>query len=206
MAAPWSETALGHLPWLTGLSLCFSLILAFAALSAWRADRSCLRASMAALLWTLIAVIPVYGVLFVSSSLQGSRYLYLPAMGWSLAVGAILGSTTTAAPTTIQRAARLAAFGMLLPMLYATHVQQQDWRDAAALRDKIIADVKAEAPDCTADQVRVDNLPDSVRAAYLFRNGFKEALMEARGPLLGAIDGSARCHFTYTATGLVRKD
>jgi protein O-mannosyl-transferase len=43
--------------------------------------------ALGALLWCVAAAAPTLGYLFIGNSLEGSRYLYLPAVGWSLFLG-----------------------------------------------------------------------------------------------------------------------
>ena len=126
--------------------------------------------------WVLLCVAPVYSMFFISADLQGSRYLYLPACGWSLLVATILLETPGA------RRARLGmVFAAALAVVWAAGVRLHlaDWQDASRVRDRVLAGAarRLHRTDCAA--VHFIGLPDSVGGAYVFRNGFLEALRAA---------------------------
>lgn len=53
-------------------------------------------------------------------------------------------------------------------------VHLQPWQDASALRDRVIAAYAAESALC--EPLGVSGLPDTNDGAYVFRNGFREAV------------------------------
>ena len=81
----------------------------------------------------------------------------------------------------------------------ALRVQISPWQEAAVLRDEIARSASAVSArdDCGRESTLVD-LPDSVRGAYLFRNGGREAL----SPLL---TGRRACRLAWTTAGFVAR-
>jgi Tfp pilus assembly protein PilX len=55
----------------------------------------------------------------------------------------------------------------------------QDWRRAAAVRDRVLASASSQLQETRCATVGFISIPDSVGGAYVFRNGFEDAL--ARG-------------------------
>ena len=91
-----------------------------------------------------------------------------------------------------------------------TRWHQRPWADAAVLRDRVLADVMRLGDEmrCTAAETEVADLPDATNGAYVFRNGFREALtatLPVTPTLLqsNAPGTSPRCRFRWTDRGLV---
>jgi len=161
----------------------------------WRDDREAFQRFLRAALFVVIAVVPVYRYFHMASNLEGSRYFYLPSAG-----GAILLVTLAATGSTRIRVNRTAqaTVGVLVIMVWATVVRIHliPWVEASVLRDETIraATIALASGGCGPGSSFQD-VPDSVRGAYVFRNGFPEALAE-HVPLTGTpcdlhwIDGS----------------
>ncbi len=56
----------------------------------WRKDRAAFGRAIRLTAWILLSTAPVYGLLFVSPELGGSRYLYLAEAGWSILLAEML--------------------------------------------------------------------------------------------------------------------
>src|SRR4029450_3755562 len=91
-----------------------------------------------------------------------------------------------------------------------TRWHQRPWVDAAVLRDRVLADVMRLGDEmrCTAAETEVADLPDATNGAYVFRNGFGEALAAALPATPSVVQSNApgpaaRCRFRWTDRGLV---
>ena len=150
-----------------------------------------------------MAAAPTLGLLFIGPYLDGSRYLYLAALGWGVALGGILEALWS------HRILRPAAIAVIASLCVAAGVEQQrrmtDWQGAAAERDRIIADASRlaneEAKDAQCGSISASNLPPRFRGAQLFTNGFAEAIDEARGPSVS----SRHCAWTWTGVAFRRE-
>jgi hypothetical protein len=68
-----------------------------------------------------------------------------------------------------------AAVALCLLWVAGTRINGVPWTQAAARRDAVLVAVaQLRAGGCTAVWIR--NVPDSVRGAYVFRNGLPEAI------------------------------
>lgn len=161
----------------------FPLMLMLSAM-AWRRDRDSFSRSIRMALWVLIAVLPVYRYLYIARDLQGSRYLYLPAVGWSiLLVGMVETARVRAGIGPVARTAALVL--VLSAHAVALRMHLAPWREAAELRDAILraAVETMAARGCGPESTFT--VPDSVRGAFVFRNGFSEALRSLDQPAWG---------------------
>ena len=183
-AEPFTRAELGRQP-----ALGIALAVAAAAIGLailWRAGtRRDVNGAFRAIGWALVSVAPAYSLFFISNDLQGSRYLYLASCGWSVLVASAL------VPRAGQRPAALAPIVALVGIyVVGAHLHSSDWQRAAALRDAVLARATSEVARSTCRPLGFTNLPDSVGGAYVFRNGFVEA-MTAAGVAPGAVTVSA---------------
>jgi hypothetical protein len=149
-----------------------------------------------ALVWILIAIAPVWPILVIPGDLQASRYVYLAGVGWAFAL-------VTAASTVTVRASRttwsLLAVGVLIVIsAAATRAHLWHWQDAATEREAAVAAIVKARQARGCPDVAVANPPDSVRGAYVFRNGLFEALA-ARGVVLVESPQRVECAFAWSA-------
>lgn len=141
----------------------------------WRSDDVGFGRVARSALWVALCVAPIYSMLFVSADLQGSRYLYLAAAGWSILLVSILVDDSAASQW--RRIVGMAATGAVLAVsLAGVRSHLADWQEAARLRDAVLASATAHLQQSPCDVVHFANLPDSVAGAYVFRNGFMESL------------------------------
>jgi hypothetical protein len=134
----------------------------------WRGDRRRILIAGALALWVIVSVAPVYSMFDVSSTLQGSRYVYLPAAGWSILLAALLMPSRSRLDLAL--VAVVCAIGVI-----GIRLNLVPWTHAAEMRGEVLSAVeRARAGGCTA--VWVSNVPDSVEGAYVFRNGLPEAI------------------------------
>ncbi len=130
-------------------------------------------------LWVLISVAPLWTLFFVTDTLEGSRYLYLASTVWAIAVVTLIANSTNLTRLTLASAAVIVIACAAIVIL-----EQRPWREAAVVRNQVIDAWRAMPGDC--DPRRASGLLDSVRGAYVFRNGFAEAVA-------GRVDDTKPC-------------
>jgi hypothetical protein len=128
-------------------------------------------ASLRAAVWVVAAIVPVNALFFISGNLQGSRYLYLPACGWALLVAAAASVLPVGRRGVMAIATVIAVAGIA-----GIHVHLVDWLNAARTRDAVLTSARAALDARSCRPLAFAQIPDSWRGAYLFRNGFIEAL------------------------------
>jgi hypothetical protein len=97
--------------------------------------------------------------------------LYLPTVGWAALVVALAVSVDRC----LNGLALAMIVGLVAIGVYGTRLQTAPWKQAAELRDRVEAAAQADRRMKACQQIAVANLPDSVRGAYVFRNGAREA-------------------------------
>jgi hypothetical protein len=121
----------------------------------------------------LIAAVPVYTYFFVSPSLQGSRYLYFPAIGWGLLVSYFVATLCTSRRAMVLTSACLFAWSTAWLTL-----NLRPWREAAG----IVREFAAQGTSGTWQErygnalVVQNGVPIEYRGVVLFRNGYPEFL------------------------------
>jgi hypothetical protein len=121
--------------------------------------------------WVLAAAAPVFTVLFVGSDLQGARYVYVSSAVWAV----LLASNVSIGHRIwLRRAAAVIGALWLVLLIVAVRMHMIPWIEAAHVRDEIIDVVRFRAQGCRT--IAVDRPRDNVGGAYVFRNGFPEAL------------------------------
>src|SRR5262249_7861414 len=144
-----------------------------------------------------LGALPAIGFLFLGDDLEGSRYLYLPAVGWGLLIGAAIDATST------RRLVARTLAGMVTVLLVVAAIQQQtliaNWRAAAQQRDQILHAAVDAAVEHGCARPAFHGLPETYRGAQLLRNGAREAFEVVRPP----IAGDRSCEMTWTGAGFV---
>jgi hypothetical protein len=151
--------------------------------------------------WCLLATLPVITLFFVAPDLQGSRYLYLASIGYA---GLVVTLTSHYRGSVAARLVSLGAPTFLIATGIAGVIWHLGpWRDAAAIRDRIIAAAAANVQVQRCDHPTFEDLPDSVRGAYVFRNGSREALAFGSGT---ASPVATTCVFRWNGRELIAVD
>jgi hypothetical protein len=198
LAVPWHVDAIARFPWLPVLGVTVLLFLLVTFFLEREGTKQRTRLAMAAALWILIPIVPVFPILFVAPDLQQSRYLYMSAVGWA----GLIATIASQQPTALLRRVSLAAVGVLIAInACGTLMHLRPWNEAAVMREKVERSaVDAGMGRCPT--ITLSNLPDSVRGAYVFRNGVSEAF--ARDLQLNAVAGDAGgpCSFRWSETRL----
>ena len=193
LAVPWTADELRRFP---ALGMAASLIAAGVVLLLVRQASAAPRRARVALAltaWVVFAVAPVDSALFVAPSLEGSRHLYFASAGWAL----LVASAGWHGAGRAGGALRAAAIALAAAWAVSTFVHVTPWTEAAAERDRILA-AAAALPLGTCASMEFQGLTDTLRGAYVFRNGFSDAISRAQSPA-GPSDGRA-CRFRWNGT------
>jgi len=168
LTVPFHTARLITWPWLGTLLVGGMAALIVRAAWAWRGSRRQIWMASALALWVVVSVAPVYSMFDVSGTLEGSRYVYLPAAGWSMFIAALL------MPVRWRRELGLVAAVCAIGLI-GVRMNFVAWTSAARMRDDVLAAAaRAKAAGCTV--IWIPNVPDSVHGAYVFRNGLAEAV------------------------------
>jgi hypothetical protein len=215
LAVPWHIDVSRQLPWLPVIAVATILCLLVAFFLERTGSTNGTRIAVSAALWVLLPVVPVFPILFVAPDLQQSRYLYQSGVGWAALIVVIASGRERRDPShgaglagMASLAGTLGVIVMLVLDSYGTVAHLQPWREAARRRDQVETSARASMME-TCSPALLFNLPDSVRGAYLFRNGGVEAF--ARDLRLHAAIGetaNGRCSFRWddSALAFVRGD
>lgn len=189
LAAPWHE-ALGLAGMGLGIVVGILLPLVLATNGhVWQDARSGLWRSIRLSAWVVASVAPVYSLLFVARNLEGSRYVYLAAAGWSLLLAELVATALTGHAWG-KRAALAATTAWMAAGALATRAHLESWQEAARVRDRAIRSAESALRRAGCEAARFQNQPDNVEGAYVFRNGLSEALGM---PPAGATEGNRSC-------------
>ncbi len=152
--------------------------------------------SVGCAIWIAVGITPVFQDLFVSPDLQSARYLYLSSVGWSGLVVIVAADTRWNRPSL-----RVVSLGALLSWImiavYATHQHLVPWVQAAGLRDLVEKQVAENTQMRQCESLRLANLPDNVRGAYVFRVGAREDFRERSGLDVIATNDPGACSFRW---------
>jgi hypothetical protein len=187
------------LPWTTAVFRSWPVIpflwavtcVAGATTYAWRADGAVPPGTIVrCIIAVLVAVLPVYSILFITPDLANGRYLYLSTAFWVIGLVGLVSR-----PEGLTRAGLLAGCAVLVVAVVGVQMHLTQWREAARIRERVLVaaeDVLKTAP-CTP--VALAGAPDSVRGAYLFRNGLAEAIAFRTGAV--PTDTAGGCTFVW---------
>ena len=158
-------------------ALVLLLIAARVALAADRDESRSASASLAliGLCWTALSAFPLLLQFHVSNSLEGSRYLYLPAVGFAFSLGAAV-APSLGRPASILAAAALGC--LLITSALRLGEERRVWFQAAGIRDDFLTQAAVAALKSNCRTVDIAGAPDNFRGAYVFRNGLTDAMKE----------------------------
>ncbi len=144
--------------------------------------------------WVLIGVAPLLSYFFISDTLQGSRYLYLPLVGWSI----LIAQLSDGGENRYLRACGALLVGiMVLYGVAGTVRHQSPWVAAAATRDAVLFEAQRAVASRRCETAAFVGIPDSEAGAYVFRNGFAEAAGLAGIRVVSSSAAGADCTFTW---------
>jgi hypothetical protein len=143
--------------------------------------------------WIVLCALPLLRDFYVSPSLEGSRFLYLPCVGFVLILSAAFSR---------DRSRNIIAFVALacLAGIYGLRIAEERkiWLETTRLRDRVLAEAASIARTVPCRTLTVENAPDNHRGVYVFREGLEDALAEVR-----LIPGGENCQFRWTGSGLI---
>jgi hypothetical protein len=196
---PWHADLIERLPLLPilGASTVVYLLTTFFLASDASTQRT--KLTIAASAWVLVTIIPVFPILFIAPDLQQSRYLYASSVGWAALIVVLASEPAT---PFLKGLSLAAVIGLMSIASYGTVFHLGPWRSAALVRDRVEASA-IEVGMARCSMVTLSNVPDSVRGAYVFRNGVVEAFArELR--VSAALDNraSGECAFRWNEARL----
>lgn len=194
LAAPWHADVVAAHPW---LPITFAwIIIALLARFSLRMSGNCSRLffyAMAA--WALVGTAPVITFLFVGPDLQSSRYLYLATIGWA---GLLVAMVEWNRIGTIDHGASILAATALVALgVYGVHEHIATWRAAASTRDTFEQVAARDSRLLLCQTIAIQDAPDSVKGAYVLRNGAVAALKRDIGLPLRTGTPAPSCSFTW---------
>jgi hypothetical protein len=200
LAAPWRTPTSAFEQWQSFGAVLLTVLLVGHACLTWRRSQSRVHRNVRLALWVLASIAPVFTFFFVGPTLEGSRYLYLGSCAWSLVVADLIAAMSERIGK--HRLAFGAAIAATCVVFVASVQREIDvWWQAAELRDDVLANARTAITEAGCDGADFAGVPDSVEGAYVFRNGFPEAVGLAGTPPTGS---EAACHFVWTSGRFVK--
>jgi len=134
---------------------------------------------------SMLALLPTVGLSVSAWDSQGTRFLYFPsalfAVTLVVALVRVLGN---------RRAAVVAAVLVIASGVWSWRVNE-NWREAGSIARSVVSDMRRAG---ASGRLVVLNVPDSVRGAYVFRNGIGDAAaMFCEGRASGDV-AAISCH------------
>ena len=175
LAAPWRQPSSTFERWQAFIAVTLIVLLLVHACLTWRRSDDRSWRSLRLGLWILASIAPVFTLFFVGPTLEGSRYLYLASCAWSLLLADLI-ATATERVSNAPLAFRASVAVIVLVFVVSVQREVGVWGQAADLRDRVLTDARTALSQSGCAQVAFTTVPDSVSGAYVFRNGFPEAL------------------------------
>ncbi len=175
LGEPWTTADVSAMPLLLGVvvPIGFAVLIAGHAAGRYGSWRSLSSAA-----WVVAGAAPVLAYFFVAPDLSGSRYAYLPLVGWSILVAEAAQRQGSAI------AGRVAtAWVLCLLVLWGVGGQRRldAYVEAAALRDRVFASATRVVGATACETVVLADAPSVHAGAYVWRNGLPEAMAAATG-------------------------
>ncbi len=198
LMVPWHADVIRAHPWvpIAGVIAVLAIVTLF---FVQRQPAARIQAAIATLGWCLLATLPPITLFFVAPDLQGARYLYVATVGYAatLIVTASVGDATPAAIRIIV----IAAIAVLvITGICGVRWHLHPWYEAANLRDRVMAAAAADRRIQSCGNPVFVDLPDTVRGAYVFRNGGEEAL---RPRFVSSAISIGKCSFRWNGQTFV---
>ena len=197
LATPWRAPMSSIEHWQSFAACALTVLLVAHACLTWPRSEPRVERNVRLTLWVLASIAPVFTLFFVGATLEGSRYLYLASCAWSLVLADLVASVSERVST------RPVIFGGAIAavvLVFAVSVQREIgvWQRAADLRDRVLAEARTSIDNGGCRGATFVNVPDSVDGAYVFRNGFPEAIGHAAPDPADVRPG---CTFAWSGSG-----
>lgn len=160
----------------------------------WRRTDASFHRAIRLTLWVIAAVAPVFTLFFVDTTLEGARYVYLAQSGWALLLADLLSMAARRMPRPAVTFACMATLAVAISVVMLER-ELRVWARAALERDRVLAEARQSAAAAGCTTARFARVPESVDGAYVFRNGFPEAMRES-GITLAAT--ASACDFIWS--------
>ena len=206
LGAPWSATWIESHPFSSLVRALLIVGLLGVAFALWRRGAAVKRAAVFAA-WVLVGVLPVFSLFHVSGTLEGSRYLYLPAAGFSLFLAALArNAANLAGERMLTPTVATAAALLVVPAVTAAPSELARWTDAARLRDNILMSYVRVMPSASCGSVVTEGDADTINGAYVLRNGFLQALADLGAEVDPSGPSTPRCRVSWTEHLVVKQE
>ena len=196
LAVPWHEAVIASWPWvpIAGVIIVMSLATMFVVT---RSRAGVSRPLVASAVWLLAGSLPALTFFFVARDLQGSRYLYMPAVGYATLLVTMAAGTANPA---LKKCGGIGLGVLVLLGVVGVRTHQPYWQNAARTRDAVLMAARSDERLRRCGTVSLQGLPDTVFGAYVFRNGAALALSDVAGVTLseGAVPP---CVFSWDTAG-----
>ncbi len=138
------------------------------------------RLIVVSLAWIIVTTLPVLALLPVGADLQGSRFLYVPAVGFSLGLAALVDALSSGFVPARRQAGVFLAVGVLAVAFVAIlTVQLGPWLVASRVVRQVVDDLHRLVPRFGPDStLQVEGLPFNYLGAHVFRLGFDHAFTQ----------------------------
>ena len=206
LGQPWSAAWMEAHPIVASARALTILALLAAAFWSWRRHDAAFHRSLAFGSWAVIGVLPVFSLFHVSATLEGSRYLYLPAAGFVLFVAGMTGHLFARSRT--MAAASLGALLIVvgIPAASALQDELERWTAAAQLRDAVLRSFVELIPGSQCESIAAEGPVDNINGAYVLRNGFMQAVSSRARIVVGGDRERYRCRVGWSGHLTVRQD
>lgn len=134
--------------------------------------------------WLGLTLLPVLNIMPPGPDLQNTRQLYLPGVGWSIGLAALLDAIVEryVAGRRAAFALGIGAMSLLFAMMLWVHIQP--WVAAGHEAIHAAEELHRFIPTFPAgSRLQVAGLPDNYQGAYIFRLGFDHAYGQRYGSL-----------------------
>jgi hypothetical protein len=206
LGAPWSAVWISLHPLISvtrALLIAALLLIAFAT---WRRGDTLRRAAVFSG-WVLVAVLPVFSLFHVSATLEGSRYLYLPAAGFSLLLASLVRTGSARVPDRAATPLLVAVATVLVaPAIVSVPPEVDRWNEASHLRDQILVSYVRIMQPGSCGSIVTEGAADTLNGAYVLRNGFLQALADVGAEVDPAGPPTPRCRIIWTDHLIVRQE
>jgi hypothetical protein len=204
LAEPWSAVWIQAHPFAALIRALVIVGLLIAGFLSWRRDDAACRRAAALAAWVVLAVLPVLSLLHVSPTLEGSRYVYLPAVGFAMLLASLMAALArTASPDSAPVLIGALFLVFAAPSVRPLGAEIGRWHDAARLRDAILGQVARDADFARCRSFTAEALVDNVDGAYVFRNGLEQALGARRGGGSTGREPTNRCQVSWLGDRIV---
>lgn len=180
LSLPWTRDQLAGFP-ILALASIIAITLALAVLVRQFSDGALWKRAFIFALCALAAVLPVYRYFHIAPDLGGARYLYFPAVGWSLFLAVL---ATRYRP----RIARALVLVITVAGVGGVITQQGRWKAAAQYRDQIVETAIQTSKQMGCQSPVFVSGPDNIQGVYVFRNGLSEAVSMTLGNAAKPVD------------------